>query len=59
MKCIGVSAVALGDSYTCVILFRGEVKCWGSNEYGKLGVGDTRDRHSPEAVALESGNISS
>lgn len=36
--------VVAGDSHTCAILDNGTVKCWGSNEYGKLGLGDTANR---------------
>jgi len=37
-------AVAQGDLHTCAILGTGEVKCWGYNTGGQLGLGDTRNR---------------
>jgi alpha-tubulin suppressor-like RCC1 family protein len=47
----GRTAVALSagaeDSeggHTCAILDDGSVKCWGSNRFGALGLGDTVDR---------------
>ncbi|HEY5960854.1 MAG TPA: SpvB/TcaC N-terminal domain-containing protein, partial [Polyangiaceae bacterium] len=37
-------SIALGRNHTCALLDNDQVKCWGSNEYGQLGVGDTRMR---------------
>jgi alpha-tubulin suppressor-like RCC1 family protein len=37
-------AIAAGASHTCAILDRGEVKCWGLNTDGRLGLGDTEMR---------------
>jgi trimeric autotransporter adhesin len=51
----GVSALASGNSYSCVIV-NGGVKCWGSNNRGQLGDGTTTDRPFPVAVSgLSSG----
>ncbi|MSP26213.1 MAG: hypothetical protein EXR75_13860 [Myxococcales bacterium] len=36
--------IALGDDHTCAILNDATVKCWGSNNYGELGLGDTLSR---------------
>ena len=35
------TAISLGDSHSCAILTSGSVKCWGYNNYGQLGRGDT------------------
>lgn len=34
-------AVAAGASYTCALLTDNRLKCWGRNEYGQLGQGNT------------------
>ena len=42
----GRSAVGLdaGNYHTCAVRDDGSVVCWGSNSYGRLGVGDTEAR---------------
>lgn len=37
-------ALAVGAFFTCALLDDGEVKCWGLNTYGSLGLGDKVDR---------------
>jgi alpha-tubulin suppressor-like RCC1 family protein len=37
-------AVSAGMNYTCAVLESGEVKCWGRNGSGELGLGDTLNR---------------
>jgi cysteine-rich repeat protein len=36
-------ALALGGATSCVLSATGRVKCWGSNESGVLGLGDTKN----------------
>ena len=36
--------IALGYEHSCALLDDHTVKCWGSNNYGQLGVGDTSNR---------------
>jgi cysteine-rich repeat protein len=36
--------VSGGDAYTCTLSFGGQVKCWGSGTYGRLGLGDQTQR---------------
>ena len=36
---------------TCAV-YGGQVKCWGRNQYGQLGLGDAVDRHEPALVDL-------
>ena len=45
-------AVSLGDSHTCAILDDDTLKCWGWNNNGRLGYGDTTDRTAPDATAV-------
>jgi alpha-tubulin suppressor-like RCC1 family protein len=39
-----LTAVAAGSRHTCAVLASGAFKCWGVNERGNLGLGDTADR---------------
>ena len=36
-------ALSLGGYHSCAVLDNGLAKCWGLNEYGQLGLGDTND----------------
>lgn len=36
--------IAAGVAHTCAILDDGSLKCWGLNNYGQLGLGDTKSR---------------
>jgi alpha-tubulin suppressor-like RCC1 family protein len=42
---IKVLSLAVGDSHTCAIVsaptYKARVACWGSNEHGRLGLGET------------------
>jgi alpha-tubulin suppressor-like RCC1 family protein len=39
----GVIAIAAGNQHTCAIISGGEVKCWGDNYSGQLGVSAVSD----------------
>jgi alpha-tubulin suppressor-like RCC1 family protein len=38
---VTVLELAAGEAYTCALLSDGTVKCWGSNQHGQLGSGNT------------------
>src|SRR5690606_19997005 len=52
-----------GPAHSCVLLATGEVRCWGSNNSGRLGyghtdtIGDQPGEMPPPAVALGPGNV--
>lgn len=41
--------ITCGGLHSCALLDNGDVKCWGRNNLGQLGLGDTADRGSVEA----------
>ena len=49
------NSVAAGDHHTCAVLLDGSVACWGLNNHGQLGTGDTTNIVSPSAVNLGTG----
>jgi alpha-tubulin suppressor-like RCC1 family protein len=41
-----------GGGFMCTQSADGAVSCWGKNQAGQLGTGDTKDRSTPAAVTL-------
>jgi alpha-tubulin suppressor-like RCC1 family protein len=41
-----VGSISVGAFWTCAIVSHAQIKCWGSNRYGELGLGDTTPRGS-------------
>ncbi len=39
-----IESLSIGTNTTCAIYSDSNLKCWGSNRYGQLGLGDTKDR---------------
>lgn len=54
----GATQIAIGDAFTCALIFGGTVKCWGDNEFGQLGDGTFTVRAVPTSVVGLS-NVSS
>lgn len=54
----GRTAVRLvgGEEFTCALLDDGTVKCWGKNDLGQLGYGDTTHRLAPDALPIDFGD---
>lgn len=46
----GVIKIDAGSTHTCAVLIGGNVKCWGHNQYGKLGNGSTVQANLPVDV---------
>jgi alpha-tubulin suppressor-like RCC1 family protein len=46
----GVKALAAGMDFACALKETGGVVCWGRNQAGQLGRGDTIDSHEPAQV---------
>jgi alpha-tubulin suppressor-like RCC1 family protein len=55
----GVQAITAGENHTCALTYAGEVLCWGNNDEGQLGIGNTDMQLIPAFVnALGEGNLS-
>jgi alpha-tubulin suppressor-like RCC1 family protein len=51
---IKATAIAAGGNHTCAILDDSTIKCWGENDRGQLGLGNTTD--SPNASVVDMGS---
>jgi alpha-tubulin suppressor-like RCC1 family protein len=46
-----VEQVALGREHSCVLLSNGDVRCWGGNSVGQLGLGNRISRGDNESIS--------
>ncbi len=51
-----VTQIALGAEHSCALLDTGDVRCWGHNNYGQLGYGNTNNIGDNESPAT-AGNV--
>jgi alpha-tubulin suppressor-like RCC1 family protein/S1-C subfamily serine protease len=53
------TAIALGASHSCALMLDASVRCWGLNQFGQLGLGNTQNLGDDEppsaATAIELG----
>jgi alpha-tubulin suppressor-like RCC1 family protein len=47
---VEVKDIALGDYHTCALLSTGAIRCWGLNNYGQLGYGNSQNMGDNEAL---------
>lgn len=52
----GISQVGLGEDHICTLGSDARVRCWGNNQRGQLGTGDTRSRATPAPVLTRDGH---
>tara|TARA_Y100000590_G_C15704285_1_gene1008001 strand:- start:891 stop:2237 length:1347 start_codon:yes stop_codon:yes gene_type:complete len=46
----GAKNVSIGASHACVKYHNNYMQCWGDNNYGQLGTGDTSSHNDPQSV---------
>ena len=54
----GIKAFYAGPNDSCVVMQSGEVKCWGSNSDGQLGLGHNSKVNTPTTVAAVGSGVS-
>lgn len=47
-----ITALAAGDVHVCALMGQRGMVCWGGNDKGQLGLGDTADRWAPSSSPL-------
>lgn len=45
--------VSAGEGHTCALKADGSLWCWGLDDFGQLGTGDTLDRGTPSRIGSE------
>jgi alpha-tubulin suppressor-like RCC1 family protein len=52
-----IRSLTAGEAHTCAIRAEGSAVCWGSNEFGQLGNGESRNSGAPVGVIGLTGGI--
>jgi len=52
-----VSAVSVGNKYSCALFTAGSVKCWGLGTSGQIGNGSASSVNTPTAVSLGGSDV--
>jgi alpha-tubulin suppressor-like RCC1 family protein len=47
---LSFAAISAGMAHTCGVTTSGVLYCWGSNQFGQLGIGTTSDQSAPTQV---------
>ncbi len=47
-----VKAIAVGNNHSCAVKIDGSLYCWGNNQYGKVGTGNTHLQIAPYKVTF-------
>ena len=55
----GVAKTTNGEGHACALMTSGAVKCWGRNDQGQLGIGNTQHTNVPTDVVGLSSNVTS
>ena len=54
----GLKRIVSGDAHTCVLTGQNQVRCWGDNQFGQLGYGNTIDvGDAPIRLPLTAGDV--
>ncbi len=53
----GVTKISAGSQHTCALTVQGEIRCWGDNFRGQLGIGSYFSQNSPVSVQIANGNL--
>jgi len=53
---VGIAQIGLGEGHLCTLGSDARVRCWGNNDRGQLGTGDTKRRVTPTPVVSLAGH---